>query len=65
MFGRYFAMRDKAKDLPTVEVDEKEFVEAMIVDGKTEKEARFQATVSKGLGGACMVGERMLKIVDK
>lgn len=65
MFGRYFAMRDKAKNLPTVEVTEEKFVAAMIADGKTEKEARFQATVGKGLGGACMVGEKMLKIVDK
>lgn len=65
MFGRYFeymAMREKAKNLPEVEVTEEEFIQAMIAEGKTEEEAKLQATVGRGLGGSCMVGDRMLRI---
>lgn len=61
-YGRYMAMREKASKLPEVEVTEEEFIQAMIAEGKTEEEAKLQAKVGKGLGGACMVGDRMLKI---
>jgi hypothetical protein len=58
----YSKMMKKAKTLPTIEVDEAEFVRLMIESGKTEKEAKFQAKMSKGLGSAVMVGDKMVKI---
>lgn len=62
MFQRYSKMMEQAANLPTVEVTEEEFVQAMIDDGKSEDDARFQATMSKGLGSSVMVGDRKLKI---
>lgn len=61
---KYHAMKSKAKDLPHIEVTEEEFVAALITDGQTEKDAKFHATVSKGLGASTMVGDKMLKIKE-
>jgi hypothetical protein len=57
---KYYEM--KSKNLPTEEVTEEEFVKLMMETGKTEKEAKFQATISKGLGATTEVNGRMLQI---
>ena len=59
---RYLDMKNKSKNLPDVEVTEEEFVAALVATGASEKEAKFQATVSKGLGASTMVGDKMMKI---
>ena len=55
-------MREKARTLTEIEVSEEEFVRLMVESGKTEKEAKFQAKMSKGLGSSVMIGEKMVKI---
>lgn len=55
-------MREKARTLTEIEVSEEEFVRLMIESGKTEKEAKFHAKMSKGLGSSVMIGEKMVKI---
>ena len=62
--SRYVEMKQKAQSLPTVEVDEAEFVRLMVEAGETEEKAKFQAKISKGLGSEVMVGDKMLKIKD-
>lgn len=46
-----------------VEVSEAEFVRLMMESGKTEDEAKAQANFAKGLGAACNIGDKMVKIV--
>lgn len=54
----------KAKTLPQIEVSEEEFIKLMVESGETEDKAKFHATMSKGLGSAVMIGEKVVKIKD-
>ena len=47
---------------PVEEVTEEEFVTASIAAGISEEKAKFNATISKGLGASTEVGDRLLKI---
>lgn len=60
--SRYIKFRHESKDLPEVEVTEEEFVRLMMEAGQSEKEAKFQAFISKGIGGATRIGDRMVKV---
>lgn len=57
-FRRYMeAKHGPAKDYPRREVTEEEFIRLMMATGVTHPKAKLQATVAKGLGSACLVGE--------
>lgn len=62
--GRYLEMKEKAKTLPHVEVSEEEFIRLMVEAGETEEKAKFNATMSKGLGSSVMIGDKMVIIKD-
>jgi hypothetical protein len=63
--GRYLEMKGKASKLPHVEVTEKEFIRLMVEAGETKEKAKFQATMSKGLGSSVMIGDKMVSIKGK
>ena len=66
MFGasRYFAMKNKASQLPEVSLTEKEFIRLMMETGKTKKEAALQAKFAKTMGSSVMIGDKMVSISD-
>lgn len=61
--SRYIGMREKSKNLPHVEVTEEEFIRLMVENGETEEKAKFHAKISKGLGSAVMIGDKMVQII--
>ena len=58
---RYMEMKYGPKK-PEEEVTEEEFVAAMVATGVPEEKAKFNATISKGLGASTDIGGRLLKI---
>ena len=53
----------EAAKAPLREVDFEEFVRCMVADGSSEREARLQAEVNRGLGGETLVGGVRLRCV--
>ncbi len=61
-YGYYLSMREKAKNLPEIEVDKEEFIRLMMETGITREKAEFHAKICLGMGSAVMIGEQMVKI---
>lgn len=51
-----------AEPMTAEEVTEAEYIKAAVAAGLSEKDAAFQATISKGLGSQTRVGDRYLKV---
>lgn len=64
MFGGIpFNYREKLEEtgkLPHIEVSEEEFVKIMVENGHTEKEAKFQAKISRIMEAHTQIGNQMV-----
>ena len=64
-YGKKAEPKKEVEPVKTVEVEEvtkEEFVAAAVASGMSEKDAEFQAKISKGLGSHTKIGKRILGV---
>jgi hypothetical protein len=71
MFGsgnlqRYLKNKAEVPNLPRRDVTRGEFIRLMTANGEPQRNARFQASISAGLGEGCYtrVGDEMIRVAS-